>query len=119
MLMEHPPHPVEAIGAANLIAHIPPKPDDIASINYTSGTTGNPKGCVLLLPHIVSYILIAVSQCRPQAPHPRGRHGRQLTRRRRPAERHLDLVSPAVAHLRTFHRRHGPRLRYPDRVQLR
>ncbi|KAK4702917.1 long-chain acyl-CoA synthetase, partial [Phenoliferia sp. Uapishka_3] len=29
-------------------AHNPPKPDTIASICYTSGTTGNPKGAILL-----------------------------------------------------------------------
>lgn len=37
---------VEALGAANLIPHIPPKPDDVVSLIYTSGTTGHPKAWV-------------------------------------------------------------------------
>ena len=39
---------VEAIGAASQRRARPPTPDDIITINYTSGTTGNPKGAVLL-----------------------------------------------------------------------
>lgn len=39
---------VEAIGAAApSLPMNPPKPEDIITINYTSGTTGNPKGVVL------------------------------------------------------------------------
>lgn len=38
---------VEALGKANPAAHIPPKYEDVATICYTSGTTGNPKGAVL------------------------------------------------------------------------
>jgi long-chain acyl-CoA synthetase len=38
---------VEAIGAASGAPMRPPKPEDIITINYTSGTTGNPKGVVL------------------------------------------------------------------------
>ncbi|KAK0122307.1 hypothetical protein ONS95_010552 [Cadophora gregata] len=38
---------VEALGAASGLPMKPPRPDDIITINYTSGTTGNPKGVVL------------------------------------------------------------------------
>ncbi|KAI5478889.1 long-chain acyl-CoA synthetase [Pseudohyphozyma bogoriensis] len=38
---------LEALGAAHLAPHIPPKGEDVASICYTSGTTGDPKGAVL------------------------------------------------------------------------
>jgi long-chain acyl-CoA synthetase len=38
---------VEALGEASGLPMNPPRPDDIITINYTSGTTGNPKGVVL------------------------------------------------------------------------
>ncbi|OBT56365.1 hypothetical protein VE04_04025 [Pseudogymnoascus sp. 24MN13] len=38
---------VEELGAKSSIPMNPPKSDDIITINYTSGTTGNPKGVVL------------------------------------------------------------------------
>lgn len=39
---------VEAIGRENPSAHIPPSPSSTISICYTSGTTGLPKGAILL-----------------------------------------------------------------------
>lgn len=38
---------VEAIGERHPLPCVPPSPDDIITLNYTSGTTGNPKGVVL------------------------------------------------------------------------
>jgi long-chain acyl-CoA synthetase len=40
----------EAIGEANMTEPIPPTPDQLVSICYTSGTTSNPKGAPLFQP---------------------------------------------------------------------
>ncbi|KAI9840781.1 MAG: hypothetical protein M1837_001311 [Sclerophora amabilis] len=52
---------VEAIGRSNPRPPTPPSPEDIITINYTSGTTGNPKGVVLS--HANAVAAASTSQC--------------------------------------------------------
>lgn len=52
---------VEANGAAHPRAFNAPRPDDIVTINYTSGTTGDPKG--VMLTHRNSVAAASASMC--------------------------------------------------------
>lgn len=51
---------VEELGASLNRPYNPPSPEDIVTINYTSGTTGSPKGVVLLHKNAISAISVSV-----------------------------------------------------------
>eukprot|EP01104_Vermistella_antarctica_P009554 TRINITY_DN2470_c1_g2_i2.p1 TRINITY_DN2470_c1_g2~~TRINITY_DN2470_c1_g2_i2.p1 ORF type:complete len:618 (+),score=55.64 TRINITY_DN2470_c1_g2_i2:396-2249(+) len=52
---------VECYGAAHSHPHEPPLPDDIATISYTSGTTGQPKGVIIRHRNYIANVAGALS----------------------------------------------------------
>ncbi|XP_014251042.1 long-chain-fatty-acid--CoA ligase 5 isoform X2 [Cimex lectularius] len=53
---------VEKLGAANSVPEVPPKPSDLCTICYTSGTTGNPKGVMLSHENVVAGVCAVILQ---------------------------------------------------------
>ncbi|SGY39261.1 BQ5605_C003g02185 [Microbotryum silenes-dioicae] len=49
---------LQALGRTNILPFNPPAPEDMASICYTSGTTGNPKGAILLHSSLASAAVV-------------------------------------------------------------
>ncbi|KAJ3121814.1 Long chain acyl-CoA synthetase 7 peroxisomal [Nowakowskiella sp. JEL0407] len=52
---------VESVGLRNRIPLRPPQPEDISTVCYTSGTTGNPKGVLLTHANVIASVRGAVN----------------------------------------------------------
>lgn len=53
---------VERLGAQSDHPEVPPTPDDVCTICYTSGTTGNPKGVTLTHKNVVAGVCAVLLQ---------------------------------------------------------
>lgn len=53
---------VEALGAKGNHPEVPPRPEDLCTICYTSGTTGNPKGVMLTHANVVAGVCAVLLQ---------------------------------------------------------
>lgn len=59
---------VEKLGAEKKNKMVPPRPDDLCTICYTSGTTGNPKGVMLTHENVVADVSATLLQLGDQKP---------------------------------------------------
>uniref|UniRef100_A0A1B6CV09 Long-chain-fatty-acid--CoA ligase n=1 Tax=Clastoptera arizonana TaxID=38151 RepID=A0A1B6CV09_9HEMI len=53
---------IERTGALKSVPEVPPKPSDLCTICYTSGTTGNPKGVMLTHENVVASVCAVIMQ---------------------------------------------------------
>ncbi|KAB7503360.1 Long-chain-fatty-acid--CoA ligase 1 [Armadillidium nasatum] len=60
---------IEKLGAARGAREIPPKPGDLSTICYTSGTTGLPKGVLLTHENVVASVSATLVQLAEHKPH--------------------------------------------------
>ena len=53
---------VEKLGAKSMNAEVPPNSEDLCTVCYTSGTTGNPKGVMLTHGNVVAGVCAVILQ---------------------------------------------------------
>ncbi|CAL1273035.1 unnamed protein product [Larinioides sclopetarius] len=59
---------IEELGAKNPAEVVPPEPEDVATVCYTSGTTGDPKGVMLTHANIIIDASAVINQLEEHAP---------------------------------------------------